>query len=130
MKYVPSIVSADRKRDHAWRTAELDLRNNRLVCNTSLCWLLEPSHGITINIDAYPCREPPDMIYVHWKELKQKVSCSKCNYILDRWISLERIVIHILTRELIGLVPNAWGQCQAHTHSHHISRQGKIGKGT
>ena len=47
----------------------LNIKGNPLTCDTSLCWLVNPSVRIEVVTSLYPCHYPHDMRHLRWIDI-------------------------------------------------------------
>ena len=56
----------------------LNIKNNPLACNSTLCWLLNPSCAMKIRVSGLPCHTPESLRMVSWRDItKDHLQCSK-----------------------------------------------------
>ncbi len=73
------IVDANRIEDDEDIAIAIDVRNNSLVCDEAICWLLQPSTKSIVWVSAHACNEPLEMSSVNWIDIiPSEIGCGKC----------------------------------------------------
>ena len=53
----------------------LNIRNNPLKCDPSICWLLDPGARLQLTVSEYPCASPPHFTHLKWADLTSHLEC-------------------------------------------------------